>query len=426
MILAQVLFFIFIVFLLLDYKKTVLIYTPLKLIFTTAFILFDYNVTAISFDFAANVLILFFFILKGYRQSVRLFPFYKSFTLSILSIAITFILTSKSSSFHYTLLSILSNYVYIYIFWVLLDTKKDVDLVIRFFVITFLFLCLYGIFTFLYEENPILNFIVDNTKTVQRLAVDTSLDIRFGFGRTQSIMFNAISFGAVCALFFGFLYNLNNSLNYLKIKGVYYNLFYILLFISIIISNSRSSIVCFLICLLQVITVKNIFSLRFLFLLLFCVLTYTLLGDFIISNLDSLINSSQNVNGSSLEMRLLQLDRTLKYFFQAPLFGNGVGYLGKIILLKEDVDLYGAESIWFSVLADFGLLGVLSYIFIYVDCFNYFKKTVKRYFLIIYMFAWLILNTMTSVPGVDFSFFLSLLIITHRLSVLKSIDKKSL
>ena len=60
--------------------------------------------------------------------------------------------------------------------------------------------------------------------------------------------------------------------------------------------------------------------------------------------------------------------------------------------------MYGAESLWFPVMIDTGMLGVIGHIMFFIGC-SVFCMRGKNKKPIFFVLALLLLNTMSSIPG---------------------------
>ena len=95
---------------------------------------------------------------------------------------------------------------------------------------------------------------------------------------------------------------------------------------------------------------------------------------------DSIVNSDKTeyAQGSSTEMRQEQLDACLEYTDQSPIWGNGRLYMWDYVKPVHP-ELLGAESVWFQLIVDYGLMGCLGYLFIIFACSWELYRTKKLY-----------------------------------------------
>ena len=82
------------------------------------------------------------------------------------------------------------------------------------------------------------------------------------------------------------------------------------------------------------------------------------------------------MHGSSLAMREIQLNASLKYFEKSPFFGNGLAYSKMIVSSGTDSELYNMESFAFTLLMDYGSFGIICFAaFFCVLAINYARPT---------------------------------------------------
>jgi hypothetical protein len=79
--------------------------------------------------------------------------------------------------------------------------------------------------------------------------------------------------------------------------------------------------------------------------------------------------------------------------------------------------IHGGESIWIWLLIERGILGCVSHIILIISIARIGKGEMK-YFIWGSTLAWIILTTATSTPGVEISFFLTIILILNRIQKL--------
>lgn len=126
-------------------------------------------------------------------------------------------------------------------------------------------------------------------------------------------------------------------------------------------------------------------------------------------------NAWEYQGGSSLAMRMTQLDISYKAFLKSPLIGNGTKATS--IVTEQNPELLGAESIWFTLLIEKGILGILAFLtLIFFPILN--KQFINKKIYCALSFSWLALNTMTTVPGMGATFFLTLVMLVRKAEIL--------
>ena len=66
------------------------------------------------------------------------------------------------------------------------------------------------------------------------------------------------------------------------------------------------------------------------------------------------------VEGSSLYLRLIQLNASIELWLQSPIFGNGLR--SATMFADKGYDVFGAESVWFRLMIEQGMFGLISYV----------------------------------------------------------------
>ena len=118
-------------------------------------------------------------------------------------------------------------------------------------------------------------------------------------------------------------------------------------------------------------------------------------------------------------MRQKQLSTILRMFEMSPIIGNGINsamyYSANVSGFQ---DILGAESRWFKLIADQGLLGCIAYIVQYIAAWKFGKAVIPRRILFFFLCSILVLET--SSGGISLLFWLPCLIVMRRISSLKN------
>ena len=147
-------------------------------------------------------------------------------------------------------------------------------------------------------------------------------------------------------------------------------------------------------------------------------------GSFMLEIIDSFVNSDK-VHGSNSDMRMEQLLVTLIYWARSPIWGNGNGFVWTFV--KEvDADIAGAESIWFQVLLDQGLVGAVAYLGVNINAALAVFKKVKLWIFV--PLGFLAGKTLSSVLGIELSllFVLTIILLKYHEFYEKEPDEESL
>ena len=138
----------------------------------------------------------------------------------------------------------------------------------------------------------------------------------------------------------------------------------------------------------------------------FCIFADALFHDYFNEIFQSIVNSNQTNIGSSQDMRQTQYDIGIYYFLQAPILGHGTAYIWNYVT-QYNPEMFGAESIWLSLMVDYGIVGCITYLLWYVVSYLHMKKFSMLFYLLVIM----ALNTMTSTVGINMDTWVSFVII---------------
>lgn len=147
-----------------------------------------------------------------------------------------------------------------------------------------------------------------------------------------------------------------------------------LLLVLVVMSGSRTALVCALIGLSLFIFMKLSIHVKLILAVIaaFAIVTYTpkIVEEFDVEG-----------QGSSMTLRQEQLLFSYLQFSQSPIYGNGVRYISKYVMERDayndrvvDVDIGGLESVIFFQLIDYGLIGICTYIMLFLMMFIYFFR----------------------------------------------------
>jgi hypothetical protein len=135
----------------------------------------------------------------------------------------------------------------------------------------------------------------------------------------------------------------------------------------------------------------------------------------------ALVNAITTTGGSTPELRLTQLAISLSYFQTSPLWGHGKNYLWDVAK-PANPGLLGAESIWFSLLVDYGLMGCLSFVFLIFACMVVLWKKDPLYATL--PLAFFFGKTMSIVMDVDFDMLLVFTVLLLKIHTFHSEGRK--
>ncbi|WP_278372251.1 O-antigen ligase family protein [Segatella bryantii] len=233
-------------------------------------------------------------------------------------------------------------------------------------------------------------------------------DIRFGFGRCSSFFDFPITYGDVCAIYFSFLL----FLFYTKQKVISkYVLYFTLIscLLSVILANSRASLLCFFVGLLHFSIKRNRFAS-----IVGIVLLAILMSGYVIDNYNSIFNSNVSL-GSDTDLRESQFLIALNEFNSHMLFGSGFDRLGEIQMQFEEAA--GMESYLFVLMISTGLVGLVNYLLTWYYSFSTFPKYSRKVPFFI-MTAWVLASFTSLTSGVSIWYPVFIIVILFKINKL--------
>ena len=385
---------------LLDFRKTIAILAPFHLIL--ALIPFQ-KMPVSAFEIVAFMALCFYLVKRPFSQWRYLVknPFNVGIVLTLISIVGTnyFIEPHWPTS----TLRFMSAFIYPMILWNCIDEKPIYRLTVMATVAFALVMSLYILVEVSLGTNPVVQTVLANKWVNEDLVIDYQ-EIRFGFKRCQGFLATPAGSGLFLGLFGVALYCVSACLEEKKkYTAILVGLF---LFCSML-SGTRSVIAATAIAMLIIVR-KEFFNTKFFLLKLILIMgVIAVAGSFFLEIVNSFVDSNK-VQGSSADMRMEQLFVTLIYWARSPIWGNGNGFVWTFV--KEvDADIAGAESVWFQVLLDQGLVGVVAYLGVCINAMVAVFRKVKIWMLV--PLGFLVGKTLSSVLGIELSLMFVLTII---------------
>lgn len=410
-------FIIFLVILLHDIKKGVLIYAPFKLFFLSGIKLFN----PFSFDAVISIVAVFLYFTKYYNHlKIKKIPWKHAILAGIVFSIVNGVFPELSSGLMWSIFTI---FMYAVIYFDSIDSKDNLKVAVYSIILFALIMCINGVIEYIMGINY-LREIQQSIATEGTYFSENSLE-RFGIThRVCSCIPHAIGYGTVCACFLFLItyiiYYTNLQLNiFITVLSLLF------LFSGIVLSASRSPLLGLAIMLLPFALSKKMFEIKnIIFFSLFMIIAYYYAGEFLIKMFFSIINENETMeaSGSTIEMRQTQFELTMMVWSQNPIFGHGQ-------LALEQLDrtgmLRGAESLWFQLLIRRGIVGFIGYILFYVLIFRDIIKTQnERKFKLAFWAGWIIINSVTSLPGITDFFAMMILTLMYKLEQLRYIKNK--
>ena len=411
----------FVVYSCFDFKKSFLTYAAFSILLNAG-IAFKYSSPAITCEF---ILSLYFSILfwckykNKYirRQSGCLLkrPFLFCSISLIISSFITFYTIDSISGFSNSIQKIITNYLFICCFWYICRTINDIMFFSKRLLLVFVVVFVYGVFEYISNSNPVLEYIKESIPDVfakDKIYLSDLDNLRDGRARFQSLFSISILYGIMSVLFCFFLIYIK-QLNVFRInKWVYYSLILCSLF-ACYLSNSKTPVVAISIFLIPIILNNRFLLFVDCFLIVFIIcfpdIILNVLSYFI--NIDAFKVKENSLEGSSLYMRMIQLDTSISLFLKSPIWGNGIR--SAAIFSEKGYQVFGAESVWFRLMIEQGLLGLISYIYMMISLVKIsLKQNRLKIPLLFYTFGFF---TICSITDINYTMFFMCFIVMYKL-----------
>lgn len=358
----------FVLYAIKNFKKSFLTFSAVSIIFNAAMAL-KYSPPAISCQLVISLFfaISFYYQRKTYKSNEFCF-FKKSFIWCCLSLLISslvnFIEIGSLSGLTSTIQQYIILYVFIYIFYKVCQSFDDIKYFCKIIISLFAIIFIYGLYEYITKTNPILDTIMSNMPVEyaqDKLYLSDLSNLRDGRSRCQSLFSISILYGIMSALFAFFLIYLR-SLGLIKIKKIIYILLVAFSLFGCYACNSKTALVALPIFIIPLL-LKNKLLLMLDVIICFVLLlipdvVLNIIGNFI--DLRAFDAKDNSVEGSSLYLRLIQLNASLELWLRSPIFGNGLR--SAAMFADKGYDVFGAESVWFRLMIEQGMFGLISYL----------------------------------------------------------------
>jgi len=322
---------------------------------------------------------------KSIRNQLLEMPYNRSIIIlsAILGIVAccTFINNAQSLP---TYIAIISETIFpVFMVWTAFKVKDKLLYVIKTMVYVYILIAVYGIIAYIYNYNPLLDLLSseDGPRTLTLTYDDRE---RAGVvGRAQSFFAHAMQFGYISSAILVFIFGVQRELKLFSIMeflGIC-----IILISAVMFTASRSPIILLIsaafvyVIHLNIINIFKViaFSVIALSILIYSDLLEIIFGSylqFITSIYDDILTGSSDLKGSSIDMRLMQLEAAMNIFWESPIYGHGFAYLRYLVENKLTYELLGAESFLFALLVETGGMGIIGYLILYKGIYSSFRK----------------------------------------------------
>lgn len=391
MLLAWVVFLFIIWLSIRDTKKAILLWVPCRLLFNPQ-IAIKYSAPVLTLDIAvmAYLLLLFFFKCNGknskYNLNTEDYILGPALVAYFIAYFLSFIVSDfplRSSQFFGIVKFFMRNFGLLYLLQKALNTEEDIRFFLKTTVCIIVLIVGLGIYQGVTGDNPFLDYVYYNSPQDESmegrmfyrpLGVINNEILRYGMRRVCSFFSFYVPFGVACVFLFFLMATLFfNKWNYIDSKIIL--LCTLLLIIGCFLSNTKQAYIGIVVIMMCYIKPKYIFNIRMIF-IIFTLAVIVYLYPELLNNFLSLTDErlAEEGGGSTVELRQMQWGITLNLFQKNPLFGNGPETLAYFKQSVEYEGILGAESVWFVILPQLGLLGAVTYIFSFIYLFFRLKK----------------------------------------------------
>lgn len=408
----------FVIYMFINYKKALYLWAVFSLAMHLG-ICVKFTPPAISVLFVVNLaFVLYFYIFK--RKTVQhQFVLSKLFKFTVVSSLLTafclFSFAAASKEIISAINTIVNTFSILYLLDYEIRSSRDIQSICR-ILYGFMFISIvYGLYVVSTVTNPVIEWeqSLIPASMANKLVASTET---FRGVKAQSFFGGATQFSAfvylTAVIYIALQKAKKDRLSYISLLILLTAVFICFL------SKTRAAILAGLCSALYIIIKqKSTTKLKVIFFLLVALpLIYPFFEDnlsFVTSIYDS--NAQDEVGGSSMEMRLMQTQVVADIASANPIFGIGTTGYANISALQID-GLYGAESVWFHLLMERGLIGVCVYIYIFYYTVKSISKERKKYMIMAALF-WLILHTL-STTGLSEYFYMFTFLILRKLDTI--------
>lgn len=409
MSILYLLVFLFVVFCFInDFKKSLIIYAPFKLVFHNYICLYDLG-QYITLDLAIS-LVVFFLYIKKYGMNFSV-PNYLKIAGIIYCISSIIYGCNPRFAINLVLYEPITAVMYVFMLYKIVNNKSDLLLIINSLVVVALILCFDGVIDIVFKYNPIIS--IEQMAAGEHFWHSENDITRAGMDRTTSFMPHSISMGSLAALLMGTF-----MIIYLKFSEFRKNrmllLSLLLLPIIIVFSNSRTPLLTFVCFLPLLFTFKVSMNTKLLMIMGGLVCLY-MFFDYFVWMYNSIFNESKvEVAGSDTDLRQRQLELAIFYFLKEPIFGMGNQF--QILNFENANDAAGMESVWFQLLYLQGIVGTGSYIVMLISGIRSAWVNNKQF--LFFVMAWIAAITFSSQVGLSIFLFMLVILICEKSNLL--------
>ena len=361
-----------------------------------------------------------------YKISQKSFPYAIPFILVIISYIAScfFALSGFSTELARAVKYILQDYIMVWILWNTIETKKDFRMLFNGVTVTIFICCIYGIVEYFTGTNFMLDYMV--ALSGDTLVTYDPTGLR-GY-RLVSLFEHPIGAGMTLALYAAFVLNMWIDKKYIP-NRLLSLITAILCIPCVFLTKMRTAILFAIIpCAFSIINKRAMKKKRMLYLLIVacaCIPIFVFaFQDYmgLLSNMFSTDTSS--IGGSSLAMRVTQMEAIINLVKVSPVFGFGETFRSSIIRSVYTDAALGYEGLWAEKLIMHGVFGIVAVaILIYYSVYKIPKKYHCRA-AFLFAFAYWFVYTFSSIPSFRITlFFLAEFYFIKMSDVYKSVEQ---
>lgn len=421
-------------------KRTIIIWMTARLLFNAQIALW-YTPPIMSLEVGMDMTLLLIYYMRLSKSNIvnREEPFILKDVIKwlVFSYTLSFVFSSVPREF-FAVKEIAKYYVQnigaLFILQRCLNTEEDVRLYFKTAMVIAVMIAGLGILESVMNDNPVQDFIYKitphNEYTAHRnyyrppyLTNAGSLKHRYGMVRAFSFFNIHNAFGRACVFLLYLL--LSNYLHRLIPSNRKHVLFAIFMLIGgVIVSNSKAPMFGLIILLLGFFKFR---SRRMIFPMLFLIAVFLCFPSYL-KNYVSLFDPEMALEGrgSTLALRMSQMQVAMSLFKMSPIIGSGVGSLN---YYKAETDLaegiFGAESSLMQILPERGIVGLAVYFYMFYSLYKKCRGYIPKHELTFYLLS-IIFMELTAGHLEMTALWCGVLIAIRRMFQLRNCEKNSL
>ena len=330
------------------------------------------------------------------RKAIR-FPFFIPLLFMTLSrfLSCFSAVSGFSDQFARSIGFLFHDFIEVWIMWQIIETESDFKYIFKWLRFICLLACIYGMFEYLQQYNPLTAY----KSTLTEQGINVYVVNRFRGYRLTSFFEHPIGAGMTLGLFAVFLIWQVVASTEGKQLRVSYIIIAVMCILCVLLTKMRAGVLFSAIAALSIIKPQKR---RTYFILIAGLIALVLLFPLYKDSIDivlSIFNESarESVGGSNLSMRLSQFDAVYRIMKLSPITGLGDQF-STYISSSYLIGTFGFESVWFEEMAKHGWVGIISTLVMIIYSVIIVPKKYKSKECFLISFAYWVTYTLTSVP----------------------------